>query len=101
MPLLDFTENAALRFYLRQVPHHSNVTSVVPRDKVVEFCEVAGYWYSSEDAHGITVHVCHDNITGVLGQQDHQGQQIGEDSTHQGSHPNFKGLPVPRCGAQC
>jgi hypothetical protein len=42
------------------------------------------------------VHVCHDYITGVLGQQDHQGQQIGEDSTHQGSHPNFKGFPIPR-----
>ena len=62
---------------------------------MVEFCEVAGYGYSSEDAHGITVQVRHDNIAGVLGQEDHEGQQIGEDSTNQGGYPNFKGFPVP------
>ena len=97
--MITVLENAALRFHMilppSSTPSFQRHFTLVPRDQVVEFCEVAGYWYS-EDAHGITVHVCHDNITGVLGQQDHQGQQIGEDSTDQGSHPNFKGFPVPQ-----
>lgn len=66
----------------------------LPRCNLIEFRQIAWYRYSSKDAHCITVQVCQNDITTVLGQKDHQSQQIRENSTHECSHANLERFPV-------